>query len=85
MLLREFYYYSNNDISSALSDFKSKNSKGVFPCLDEINRSSIKLMVNSRMCINALQNVLDVGWSMYQLIQNHYEAIFYVNTVKLNK
>ena len=65
MLLREWCYYSKNDITSVLSDGTRKNSRLLLPFLDESNNSYLRVRVNLRILLNYSHTILDVGQQMW--------------------
>ena len=85
MLLRYWCCCDNNDSSSDLSYVTRKTPRFLFLCLEKLNISDIKIKVNSCLCLNNLQNVLGVGWYMWESVLNNSEAIVYSNTGKSNR
>ena len=57
----------------------------LFSCLDESNIRYLKVKENVRIPLNDLNNILDVGQFMWDLIKKHSEAIVYSNIVKSKK
>ena len=82
MILSEWCRYANNDISAALNDGNSENSRTLFPFLDEINSRYLKIKRNLSIYMNDLQNMLDVGRCKWESIKKKYDAIVHDNIVK---